>query len=148
MTDISVYDGRACSINIETRVNGHDSNFQVDFNDLYYDGSPIQFEPQEVCGYKVDANGKFYTWRTKKPIVFSISMIPFSLSDIRLTSILYACRQSVGMEADIRVMEIKYSSFGIKLLNGIMVSGMPGTNATGDNRMGPRTYRFAFNDVL
>ena len=117
----------------------------IDFSDLYYEGSAIQFEQVEFSGAQIDANGKFFTWRKKNPVVFTISVFPGSGTDLALHNAMEACLDNVGEKVEIRSGLIQYSN-GVRMtfLNGTITSGMPGTNANGDNRMGPKTYRFVF----
>ena len=117
----------------------------VMFSDLFYEGSPVQFEQVEVSGYKVDANGDFFTWRKKSPVVFSISLFPGSKSDKTMTAMLKACAGNVGESAKIAIATIQYSGVNkMTFKDGVLVAGLPGVNANADNRMGAKTFRFAF----
>ena len=60
------------------------------FSDLFYEGTPVQFEQMNVGGGAIDANGEFYTWREKQPVTFTISVFPGSKSDRTLSNMLKA----------------------------------------------------------
>ena len=117
----------------------------IGMSDLYYEGSVIQFEQVELAGAQTDANGQIYFWRKKAPVVFTISVFPGSKTDISLSNAMEACLSDVGEFVEIKSGRIKYSN-GIEMTfsNGAISSWMPGANANGDNRIGPKTYRFVF----
>lgn len=121
---------------------------QILFSDLFYDGSPIQFEQAPVTGYKIDANGNFYTWRTKQPIVFSISLFPGSKSDRVLSALVKSCFSDLEKKPVVNVATIQYSGIDkMEFHDGVVVAAMPGVGASGDNRMAAKTYRFAFGSM-
>ena len=121
---------------------------QLLFSDLFYEGSPIQFEQMNVAGYHMDANGNFYSWRTVQPVVFTISVFPGSKSDRVLSNMLKALHGDLEKDAKVRVATIQYSGIDkMEFNDGVMAAGMPGVSASGDNRMGAKTYRFAFGSM-
>ena len=120
----------------------------IKFSDLFYEGQVVQFEQMDVSGYDVDANGRFYTWRTKKPIVFTISLFPGSRSDMSLANTVLSCISASGKSIEIKNASLTYSSgYTMSFSDGTLAGWLPGVNASGDNRQGAKTYRFAFSDM-
>lgn len=142
--DISVSDG----ITGNTSFSFDGIAGEIHFSDLYYEGSVIQFEQVEVSGAQMDANGKFFMWRKRNPVIFTISVFPGSPTDITLGNLVTASLDQTGYMAEIKSGIIEYSSgLRMEFSNGTISSGMLGANANGDNRMGPKTYRFVFEKM-
>lgn len=121
---------------------------RISFSDLYFEGSVIQFEQAEIGGGQIDANGKFFTWRKKNPIVFTISLIPGSVSDLTLQNAMEACLDDTGKQVVIKSGFIKYSTGDkMTLTNGTVTAWMAGIGANGDNRLAAKTYRFMFERI-
>lgn len=149
LRDISVVDngaGGGVQRGVSITLDGVGGN--ILFSDLFYEGTPVQFEQTDVGGGAIDANGEFYTWRTKNPITFSISVFPGSKGDRTLSNMLKALHGDVGKSSEIKVATIQYSGIDRMVFkNGVAVAGMPGVNANADNRMGAVTYRFSFGEI-
>lgn len=121
---------------------------EVLVSDLFYEGQVVQFEQMDLAGAATDANGKFYTWRKKNPVVFTISVFPGSESDITLANAMEACMSENGKYVQIKSAIWQVSNrMKMYFTNGTITAWLPGISAGGDNRMGPKTYRFAFEKV-
>ena len=120
---------------------------QVLAQDLFYQGQVVQFEQVDVAQAAIDANGRFYMWRTKKPVVFTLSVFPGSPSDVTLTNALAACMSTVKKYVWIKAAMWRVSSGAqMTFREGTLLSGLPGINADGSNTQGPKTFRFAFSE--
>lgn len=96
-------------------------------------------------------NGELLTWSKANPIDLTLNVIPRSQDDINLGIILQANAPVLGksLVQDILTLNVIYpdGSF-VQLLNGVMISGMPGNSVASAGRLKTKPYAFKFESVI
>lgn len=135
-----------------------------DITDFSDDGTPIQVSDLEVAGSSMNINGEMVTWAKANPVEVSLSLIPGSDSDNKITNFLRAIAPGgsmgkVSTNAYISSMVISTPDVTRANLestrphrtytftNGRMLRGTPGLSSDADGRMISKTYTFVFEKV-
>lgn len=137
----------------------------VEISEFASEGDPISIPDLEVRNGEMGLNGDLVTWAKPSPIAFSVSVIPGSESDRKLSAALRAGHIG-GRGASTQFDSVYVQQLTIKtpygqaknnltvsnssswvFSNGYLLSGSPaqGTNAEGKAAM--KTYNFVFESV-
>lgn len=139
-------------------------NIVLEFSE---EGQPVDFPDLETCGYAMNMNGILTTWTRAQPVQFNLTVIPGSVSDKRLRTLLYA-GQMGGREgkpinqssvyisnAILEVPEITTDGGVVRsagrtkfiLSEGKLTRGKPVIGSNAEGKMQPQSYGFVFESV-
>lgn len=96
-------------------------------------------------------NGDLITFSKANPIDLTLNVIPESQDDINLGIIFQANAPVLGraLVQDIITLNIVYPNGSYaQLLNGIMVSGIPGNSVASAGRLKTKPYAFKFESII
>lgn len=96
-------------------------------------------------------NGDLITFSKANPIDLTLNVIPQSEDDINLGIILQANAPVLGraLVKDIITLNIVYPNGSYaQLLNGVMISGIPGNSIASAGRLKTKPYAFKFESII
>lgn len=161
MVDVS-FQGSLLSIKAPG-ING--ANLILDFGD---EGTPVEFQNNEVFGHSGNMNGVLITWSRYRPIEFDISVLPNSKTDKQLRKLLYLSHLGGRDGEPINQSQVTITSATLKVPNitttdegavssggattvsygpGKMTAGSPGLGANAEGKMSSRRYHFVMEGV-
>jgi len=125
----------------------------ITIRDFMDDANPLDFPDVTVANVGVNLNGIMARHSNPTPVVFSVTVIPGSDSDVALNKMWcesrvesggYNSSWGKGLTATIVIMNGTRRKTQYSFRGGTMLSGPGGPSATGDGKMQGRTYTFGF----
>lgn len=164
MVDIS-FQGALLSISCPG-LGGGKSNLLLDFGD---EGTPVEFQNNEVFGFSGNMNGTMLTWSRYRPIEFDISVIPNSATDKKLRRLWNISHLGGKGGNPVNQKQVTITSVVLKVPNitttdegavsaggastqsygpGKMTQGSPGFGANSEGKMTMRRYHFVMEKQI
>lgn len=145
MTDISVTGLEVTIIAIPTFPAG------LKVTQFADDADPIDAPAINIAEYGMGVNGDLTTWRSPKPIVVNLAVIPGTEDDQNL-QILYdantVAKKKLSVKDKIQMI-VRYADGTVKTLtNGAIVSGVPLDSGTSGGRIKSKVYGFVFENKI
>ena len=163
MTDIS-FQGTLISI-VCPGLQGGKSNLVLDFSD---EGTPVEFQNNEVFGHSGNMNGVLITWSRYRPIEFDITAIPNSKTDTMLRNLWYISFMGGKAGTPVNQQQVTISSVTVKIPNitttsegavtaggakdvtygpGKMTVAPSGWGSNAEGKMSARRYHFVMEGI-
>ena len=124
-----------------------------EINHFMDDANPVEFPDVTVANVGVNLNGIMARHSNPAPVIFSVTVIPGSVSDYKLYALWEAARikdgkykteWGKGLTADIMLGRPTNGNSHFHFEGGTMLSGPGGPAASGEGKMLGRTYTLGF----
>ena len=140
--------GFGASVNIIASVTFPVGLYLTEFAD---DADPVDFPVMTIAEQGMGLNGDLVRWSKATPIDMTISVIPYSFSDINLAILLEANRVGRGKigARDVITMNVNYPAGNfIMLSEGAIITGPPASPIASSGRLKSKTYGFTFENRI
>ena len=123
----------------------------VQITEFADDSDPLDFPSLQIGDVAMGLNGDLITWSKANPIKLTLSVIPQSDDDLKLSILLSANRVGRGKQSarDTITMAVFFPDGNfVTLVNGVITDGIPVSPVSNSGRLKTRTYQFAFENYV
>lgn len=123
----------------------------VQITEFADDSDPLDFPSLQIGDVAMGLNGDLITWSKANPIKLTLSVIPQSDDDLKLSILLSANRVGRGKQSarDTITMAVFFPDGNfVTLVNGVITDGIPVSPVSNSGRLKTRSYSFAFESYV